>query len=100
MSVNHSASTGCIIGVSPLSFSKMKVCCVLSLESPLEAILMSTHNIPYQYIIKITRKYPKYNNVYSYANFCQALKNEFEIAVVNEPSVFEPTEVLLYVCTL
>ena len=39
---------------------------------------------------KITLNYPKYNNVCSYGIFSQGLKNEFEIAVVNEPSVFEP----------
>ena len=39
---------------------------------------------------KITRNYPKYNNVCSYGMFLWELKNEFEIAVVNEPSVFEP----------
>ena len=28
-------------------FFNMKVCCVFSLESPHEAIQMSTHNIPF-----------------------------------------------------
>ena len=59
---------------------------------------MGTHNIPYQYIQKkITQTYPKYNIVCSYNIFCQELKNEFEIAVVNEPSVFEP---LKFCCIL
>ena len=39
---------------------------------------------------KITLNNPKYNNVCSYGIFSKGLKNEFEIAVVNEPSVFEP----------
>ena len=39
---------------------------------------------------KITLKYPKYNNVCSYWLFSEGLKNEFETAEVNEPSVFEP----------
>ena len=39
---------------------------------------------------KITLNYPKYNNVCIYGIFSLGLKNEFEIAVVNEPSVFEP----------
>ena len=39
---------------------------------------------------KITLNYPKYNNVCSYGIFSKGLKNEFETAVVNEPSVFEP----------
>ena len=34
MSINHSARTKGIIGISFLSFSNMKVCCVFSLESP------------------------------------------------------------------
>ena len=38
---------------------------------------------------KITLNYPKYNNVCSYGIFSLGLKNEFEKAVVNEPSVFE-----------
>ena len=52
---------------------------------------MSIHNIPYININKkITRNYPRYNNVCSYGIFCSGLKDEFEIAVVNEPSMFEP----------
>ena len=39
---------------------------------------------------KITLNYPKYNNVCRYGIFAQGLKIEFEIAVVNESSVFEP----------
>ena len=41
----------------------------------IEAILMSTHNIPFSIFKKIY------------------LKNEFETAVVNEPSMFEPLKV-------
>ena len=52
---------------------------------------MSTQNIPYQYKKRKSQKnYPKYNNVCSYGIFCEGLKNEFEIDVVNEPSAFEP----------
>ena len=46
---------------------------------------------------RITQNNPKYNNVWSYGIFCQGLKNEFEIAVVNEPSVFE---LLKFYCIL
>ena len=35
---------------------------------------------------------PKLPKIYSYGSFSQGLKNEFETAVVNEPSVFEPLE--------
>ena len=33
---------------------------------------------------------PKLSHICSYGIFSNGLKNEFEIAVVNEPSVFEP----------
>ena len=39
---------------------------------------------------KTTLNYPKYNDVCSYGIFSLGLKNEFERAVVNKPSVFEP----------
>ena len=39
-------------------------------------------------IKKITQNYCKYNNACSHEIFSKALKKEFEIAVVNEPSVF------------
>ena len=38
---------------------------------------------------KITLYYPKYNKVCCYGVFTRGRKNEFETAVVNEPSVFE-----------
>ena len=41
---------------------------------------------------KIKLNSPKYNNVCSYEIFPYKLKNEFEKAVVNEPSVFEPLQ--------
>ena len=39
---------------------------------------------------KIILNYPKCNNVCRYGSFPLGLKNEFEKAVVNKPSVFEP----------
>ena len=47
---------------------------------------MSTHNIP---ILIQKRKHPKLSQICSCGIFSKGLKNEFEIAVVNEPSVFE-----------
>ena len=44
---------------------------------------------------KITLNYPEHNYVYGF--FSKGLKNEFEITVVNEPSVFEP---LKFYCIL
>ena len=49
---------------------------------------MSTHNIPF-FNMK-TKKHPKLSQICSYGIFSKALKNEFERAVVNEPSMFEP----------
>ena len=72
----------------------MKVCCVFTLESP----HWGDSNEYTQYTIfnmnkKNTLNYPK-----SAARgfFSQGLKYEFETAVVNEPSVFEP---LKFYCT-
>ena len=48
---------------------------------------MRSHNIPFQYE---KEKHPKLSQICSYRNFSKGLKNEFEIAMVNEPSVFEP----------
>ena len=53
-----------------------------------ETILMSTHSLPI--LICKNRKHPKSSKICSYGSFFKGLKNEFEIAVVNEPSVFEP----------
>ena len=54
----------------------------------IEAILMSTHNIPFSiYKKKINLNYLKFAAM---GFLYQGLKNEFETAVVNEPSVLEP----------
>ena len=45
---------------------------------------------------KITLIYPKYNNVCNYGIFSNGPKNEFEIAIVNEPLVFKPLKIQLY----
>ena len=57
----------------------------------IEAILMSTHNI----IFSIYKKenHPKLSQTCSYGIFSRRLKNEFQIAVVNQPSVFKPLKV-------
>ena len=49
-------------------------------------ILMNTHNIKKE-------NHPKLLQICSYGIFSKGLKNEFETAVVNEPSVFEPLKV-------
>ena len=46
---------------------------------------MSTHNIPFS-----KENHPILSQICSYGILSMGLKNEFEAAVVNEPSVFEP----------
>ena len=71
-----------------LIFFITKICCVFSLESS----HLGDSNEYMQYTIfnvktKITLNYSKFAAM----SFCsKGLKNEFETAVVNEPSVFEP----------
>ena len=66
----------------------MKVYCVFSLESPHRG----DSNECTQYTIFNMNKKDTINNPKSAAMgfFSKGLKNEFETAVVNEPSVFEP----------
>ena len=71
-----------------LIFFNTKVCCVFSLESPRRG----DSNGCTKYTIfnmkkKNTLNYPKFAAM---GFFSKGLKNEFETAVVNEPSVFEP----------
>ena len=54
---------------------------------------MSTHNIPFFNM----KKKNTLSQTCSYGNFSKGLKKEFETAVVNEPSVFEP---LKFYCTV
>ena len=45
----------------------------------------------YVFLLKqVRQKHPKLSQICSYGIFSNGLKNEFETAVVNEPSVFEP----------
>ena len=48
---------------------------------------MSTHNIPFPNIKRKSSYITPYLQLW---DFSKALKNEFETAIVNEPSVFEP----------
>ena len=97
MRVDNSARSGGIIKIT-LIFYTLKVCCVFSLELPHrgDSNEYTQHTIS-NIKRKLTRNYPKYNNVCSCGTFCWGLKNEFEIAQVNEPSVFEP---LKFYCML
>ena len=66
----------------------MKVCCLFSLESPNRG----DSNEYTQYTISQYEKenQPTLSQICSYGIFSKGHKNEFETAVVNEPSVFEP----------
>ena len=66
----------------------MKVYCVFSLESPHRGD--SNENTKYTIFNIKKEKYPKLSQICSYRIFFKGLKNEFETAVVNELSVFEP----------
>ena len=61
----------------------------------IEAILMSSHKIPFS-IYK--HNYPKLSKICSFGIFSKGLKNEFETSLVNEPSVFEPVK-FYCICT-
>ena len=77
-------------------FVNMKVCCLFSLESPHRG----DSNEYTQYTIfnikkRITLNYPKSAAM----GFCsKVLKNGFETAMVNEPSVFEPLKFYCIYC--
>ena len=93
MRVDNSARSGGIIRIS-LIFYNMKVYCVFTLESPHRG----DSNVYTQYTIfqYEKEKHPKLSQICRYWNISKGLKNEFERAVVNEPSVFEP---LKFYCT-
>ena len=55
---------------------------------------MRTHNIPFSIYKK---NHPKLSKICSYGIFSKGPENEFDTAVVNEPSVFEP---LKFYCSL
>ena len=61
---------------------------MFSLESPHRG----DSNVYTQYTIfnMNKEKHPKITQICSYGSFSRGLKNEFETAMVNEPSVFEP----------
>ena len=68
-------------------FYNKVVCCLFSNYIP----LIDT-------IFKIKKEnHPKLSHICSYGIFSKGLKSEFETAVVNEPSVFEP---LKFYCML
>ena len=67
---------------------------ILKLES--RSYVTITHNTPF--LLQENENYPKLSKISSHGIFSMGLKNEFERAMVNEPSVF--TEGLLYAFTM
>ena len=69
-------------------FFNMKIYCVFSLESPHRG----DSNEIKQYTVSQYEKgnHPKLSQICRYGICSKGLKNEFETAVVNEPSVVEP----------
>ena len=69
-------------------FFNMKVYCVFLLESP----QWGDSNEYIQYTISqyIKETHPKLSQICNYGICSKGPKNEFEIDMVNEPSVFEP----------
>ena len=89
MRVDYSGRSGGFIGIF-FYFFNMKVCCVFTSESPHRG----DSNEYTQYIVfSMNINYPKSAAL---GLFSKGLKNEFETAMVNEPSVFEP---LKFYCT-
>ena len=88
MRVDYSARSGGLIAISFLFYFNMQVCCVFTFESPHRG----DSNENTQYTIFNMNKKNTLNNPKSAAMgfFSKELKNEFETAVVNDPSVFEP----------
>ena len=74
-------------------FFNMKVCCVFSFESPHRGDSNECTHVPFS--IKMKKENHTLNYPISAARvfFFEGLKNEFETAVENEPSVFEPLNV-------
>ena len=86
MGANYSARSEGLIWIS-FEFLNMKVCCVVSLESPHRGDSNYTQYTIFNIKKRITLNYSKSAAM----GFCsKGLKNELETAVVNEPSVFEP----------
>ena len=70
------------------TFINMKVYCVFILESPHRGD--SNEYTQYTIFQYEKEKHPKLSQICSCEIFSKGLKNEFERAMINEPSVFEP----------
>ena len=88
MGVNRKARSGDIIGISfQFSLINMKLYFVFSLESSQRG---NSNEYTQYTIFNIKKKITLSISNLQLCFFSKGLKNEFETAVVNEPSVFEP----------
>ena len=94
MRVDNSARSGGLVRIS-LIFYHMKVYYVFSLESPQRG--NSNEFTQYTIFQYKNDNHPKLCKICNYGICSKGPKNEFETAVVNEPSVFEP---LKFYCSL
>ena len=99
MSVNHSGRSSGTIEICFSIFFDIMVCCLFSLESPHrgDSNEYTQHTTLITIKKKTTKIYPKYNMSAAIEFFPRDLRKGFEIAVVNELSVFEP---LKFYCIL
>ena len=88
MRVDYRARSGGLIGLSFFIFFEMGVCCVFSLESPHQG--NSNEYTQYTIFNINTKSILNYLKSAAMRFFSMGLKIEFETAVVNESSVFEP----------
>ena len=98
MRVDYSARSGGIIGTIFSIFFNMKACCVFSLESPHQC---DSNEYTQHAIInikkKMTRNYPKYNNVCSYGNLSLGTRERVRNSRGKLAIGFRAIEVLLYI---
>ena len=85
----NSARSGGIIRIS-LIFYNMKVYCVFTLKSPHRGDSNEYTQYTKLFFIKKKKNTINYPKSAAMGFFSKGLKNEFERAMVNEPSVFEP----------
>ena len=86
-SANHSTRSGGHKREIFRLFFNMEIYCVFSLESPHGGDSNANINLPFSILKKtITRTIPNLQP----GDYFRGLKNEYETAVINEPSVFDP----------
>ena len=81
--------------IAPVSiFFNMNVHCVFSLESPHRG---DSYEYTQYTIVNVKKEITINYLKFAFMGFSKGLKNKFETAVVNEPSVFKP---MTFYCTI